>query len=85
MRHPREKAPGQPQRGLLSKSGWGGGLWAGRALALSKGPGWRTPLHPQNPLPQGLQAPPPEPGSGTHLGRVTHTPYFRGDGEQVGV
>lgn len=79
MRHPREKAPGQPQRGLLSKSG-GGGLWAGRALALSKGPGWRTPLHPQNPLPQGLQAPPQSQAQGHTLGEslTLHTSEVTG-------
>lgn len=80
-----EKAPGQSQWGLLSEAGGRGGvLWAGRALALSKAPGWRTPFTPRSPHSRASR-PPPEPGSETHLGRVTHTPYFRGDREQVVV
>lgn len=79
MRHPREKAPGQPQRGLLSKSGWGGAV--GRKSAGPVQGAWlEDPPSPPESLAPGAPSPPQSQAQGHTLGEslTLHTSEVTG-------
>lgn len=79
MRHPREKAPGQPQRGLLSKSG-GGGCGQEERWPCPRGLAGGPPFTPRIPCPRGSKPPPQSQAQGHTLGEslTLHTSEVTG-------